>query len=382
MGCVETDRSILADNALDQADDLGLGAVDGTVGIIFRQEPNLPVPAAQTLDRGFVPQKGHHDLPVLGGLLGADHNRIPAEDPRTDHAVAPDPEAEAARFPVPGHGSLLILDGQDGNAGGDHAHNGDLPQAGAGDQRPLAALAIGRLDEAALPQLLDVVADGGGGVQTHGGANLPDGGCVAVLLDELIDIIENQLGFVTGPGHRNTSPVRNDCYYNSTYDREKEGEFFSEGHFLSGDIDWPEEGRAMEETERSGLWNRVLGLPEGRELEKLLAWEEQTRLACRALTRQGYPAGPLTARAQAHYRCLAGLYRMLTGQMPPGKAGGKAPELGPGFWNRCYGRCVALARAYEARQQWQDYGPVFAMLAREQWEQARELLALLGTLRP
>ena len=70
--------SIFPDHGLYQADDLRLAAIDGLVIVIFRHEPYLAVPALQALDRGFIADPRHHDLPVQCRLLGADHHLIAA----------------------------------------------------------------------------------------------------------------------------------------------------------------------------------------------------------------------------------------------------------------------------------------------------------------
>ena len=68
-------------------------------------------------------------------------------------------------------------------------HDGDLTGAGAAYDGALAALGAGCLQKTLFLQRLEVVTDGGGGAKTHGGADLPDGGGVAVLLDKLVYII-------------------------------------------------------------------------------------------------------------------------------------------------------------------------------------------------
>ena len=51
-----------------------------------------------------------------------------------------------------------------------------------GDDGTLATLGTGCLEQALFLERMEVVADGGGGPQAHGGADLPDGGGVAVGL--------------------------------------------------------------------------------------------------------------------------------------------------------------------------------------------------------
>ena len=48
----------------------GLPAVDGRIGVVLRQEPHPAVAPGQALDRGLVPQQGHHDLPIRCEAVG------------------------------------------------------------------------------------------------------------------------------------------------------------------------------------------------------------------------------------------------------------------------------------------------------------------------
>ena len=177
---------IFPDNGFHDADDLGISAVNGVVVIIFGHQPDLAVAAAQPLDGGFVTDPRHHDLTVAGGLLGAHHHFVSAEDAGTHHTVAPDTEGKAAGLAVPGHGAFLVFIGQDGNAGRDHADHRDLAGTGAGNDAALAALFAGGQQQTLVLQCLDMVADGGGGAQTYGSADLPNRRGVAILLNELI----------------------------------------------------------------------------------------------------------------------------------------------------------------------------------------------------
>ena len=74
------DFSVFTNYGFYKADDLGLRAVDGFIGIVFRKEPHLAFFSAQTLNGGFVTDKGNHDLPIVGSLLGADYHFVPAQD--------------------------------------------------------------------------------------------------------------------------------------------------------------------------------------------------------------------------------------------------------------------------------------------------------------
>ena len=77
-GKSESDKacSVLPEYGLYQADDLRLGSVNGLVGIVFGHQPDMAAPAAQALDGGFVADPGHHDLTVVGGLLGTHHHFV------------------------------------------------------------------------------------------------------------------------------------------------------------------------------------------------------------------------------------------------------------------------------------------------------------------
>ena len=140
-------------------------------------------------------------MTVLGGLLGTHNHPVTAEDTGIDHAVTPNPKGKAAGFTVPAHGTLLILKGQNGYTCRYHTHHRDLTGTGTGDDGSLATLGTGGHEQSLLLQLLDVVADGSRRPQTHCRTDFPDGGCVTILLYELVYIIQYQFGFITGSGH-------------------------------------------------------------------------------------------------------------------------------------------------------------------------------------
>ena len=51
-----------------------------------------------------------------------------------------------------------------------------------------------------------MIADGGGGAQTHRRTDFPDEGGIAVFLHKGIYIFQNSLGFITGSSHEIIPP--------------------------------------------------------------------------------------------------------------------------------------------------------------------------------
>ena len=94
-------NSIGPDHGLDLPNDLGLIAVDGVIGRIFRQEPDLLAVFAEALDRCGVSEQRNDDLTVVRRRLGTDDDSVPVEDSRADHGITADAQREAARFSVP-----------------------------------------------------------------------------------------------------------------------------------------------------------------------------------------------------------------------------------------------------------------------------------------
>src|SRR5579875_1750634 len=67
-------------------------AADGGHGRVLRLQPNVVLLAEEPLDRGLLPEQGHHDVAVVGRRLRADDEVVAFIDARLDHAVAPDPQ--------------------------------------------------------------------------------------------------------------------------------------------------------------------------------------------------------------------------------------------------------------------------------------------------
>ena len=219
----------------DDAEDGGLGAVDGLVGLVVRHQPHLAVLALEGLDGGLVTDQGGDDLAVAGGLLLADHHVVAVADRGVDHRVAGDLEQEeltvADELLRQREDRLDALLGQDRPAGGDPAHDRhvgglrhrvadvglvDRALVGRGDrlapghqlgQEHLEGTGPVRvaLEEALLLEDLQLVGDAGGAGQAHGLTDLAHARRVAARLDGLLDVRQHlhlargQPGRVRGP---------------------------------------------------------------------------------------------------------------------------------------------------------------------------------------
>ena len=67
---------ILPHHRGDLPQDLGVGAVDGLIGIVLRQQPHMAVLHGKALHRGLVLKQRHHDLPHTGRLLLPDATKV------------------------------------------------------------------------------------------------------------------------------------------------------------------------------------------------------------------------------------------------------------------------------------------------------------------
>ena len=190
-----------------------MAAINRAVCFVFRQEPDLPVAAGETLHCGLVLQQRHHDLAVLSGFLLVDHYQITGENACVQHGLAPNTQGEKLPVPTLGvEGDIIVnaLLRQDGCTGGHIAqyrypagsigcllHRRDLLRDGGGI-RPLhqgqgPALAPVLAQVAQLLQMLNMKMHGGGGLQPHGLADFPDGGRIALVADKGRDIVVDSL---------------------------------------------------------------------------------------------------------------------------------------------------------------------------------------------
>ena len=134
------------------------------------------------------------------------------------------------------------------------------------------------------------------------------------------------------------------------------------------------------------VWQRVRGetdLPG--ELKTLAAREWADAAVYLMLSRQmqGQQKAALRKlfeQEQNHAACLRGIYLLLTGEPLTARTSPPAPEPPEITLKKCCGRKLRAAAAYEALSGTAEYGPVFAQLARQEREQCRVLLELMGNL--
>ena len=166
----------------------------------------MTVPAAQGLHGGLILKQSHHDLSAVGLLLAVDHHQIVRENAGPHHGLAPDLQGKMLAAESLGIKCQVVLNAllrQNGGTGGHISHHRDPVCPGAGLLRHRSAgrsregdgpgLALRLDDHARLLQALQMKVDGGGGLQSHGRADLPHGGGIPVLrgegLDEIIDLL-------------------------------------------------------------------------------------------------------------------------------------------------------------------------------------------------
>ena len=86
---------------------------------------------------------------------------------------------------------------------------------------------------------------------------------------------------------------------------------------------------------------------------------------------------------QAHMACLKGIYTLHGAGRPDVPAPPPPDKASVGtLLRRCYGRELRCLAQYEARAGDPEYGQVFARMAQQEREHCRQILELLGSLRP
>ena len=134
------------------------------------------------------------------------------------------------------------------------------------------------------------------------------------------------------------------------------------------------------------VWQRVRGEPDlPGELKKLAAREWADAAVYLMLSRQLQGPQKATLRKlfeqeQSHAACLRGIYLMLTDQPLTARASPPAPDAPELALKKCCGNKLRSAAAYEALGGTAEYGPIFQQLARQEREQCRALLELIGNL--
>src|SRR5690625_1735738 len=158
-------RSEPADDGDDEAHDLGVGAVDGLVVLILRQQPLMTGLALEGLDRGLTVEQGRDDLSVVGGVLLAHDDPVVMADGGVDHRIADDLEQEhltrADDLSRQGEDIVDLLLGQDRTAGGDATDDGNLDSVVRQllELRPLGLLLFEGIDHFDGPRALRIAAD-------------------------------------------------------------------------------------------------------------------------------------------------------------------------------------------------------------------------------
>src|SRR5262245_21783428 len=161
-------------------------------------EPDLPVLAIELLQRdvGAVEERDDH-FAVVGSAPVFDDDVVAVANLLVDHRVALDAEdvGVALADEILGDGDRFAADDRlDGNAGGDVPEERQLdgPAAEARrDELDRAAAVPGALDEALFLQVGQVLVDRSERRQTETAADLLQAGRVAVLLDEIVEVVED-----------------------------------------------------------------------------------------------------------------------------------------------------------------------------------------------
>jgi rubrerythrin len=85
-------------------------------------------------------------------------------------------------------------------------------------------------------------------------------------------------------------------------------------------------------------------------------------------------------QARSHGACLRGIYLLITGEPLSTRTPPPAPEPPEIALKKCFGRKLRAAAAYEALRTAEEYGEIFSQLSRQEREQCRIILELLGNL--
>lgn len=131
------------------------------------------------------------------------------------------------------------------------------------------------------------------------------------------------------------------------------------------------------------VWQRVRGQAPQQSLQTMAAAERGSAAVYLMLSRmmQGRKKELLRQlyhREQNHGRFLKGISVLRDGKalavrtVPPE---GKTPE---NLLRRCYAGSLKAAEEYASRSGDREYGPVFAKMAREEWENCAMILEILG----
>jgi len=178
------------------ADDLAIVAIDGFVGVVGGEEPDVAVLHGEGFDSGFAIDHGSDDVALVAILLSADDDVVAVADSGINHGVTFDLEHEEIALADEGlwewEGLFDVLFGEDGCTCCDLAKEGDVGggfyiDIGVGLGGQSAALGDIALDVALGFQDLELVFDRGWGGEPCCFADLAHRGGVAVLGDGVLD---------------------------------------------------------------------------------------------------------------------------------------------------------------------------------------------------
>ena len=88
----------------------------------------------------------------------------------------------------------------------------------------------------------------------------------------------------------------------------------------------------------------------------------------------------LFEQEQTHAACLRGIYLLLTGEPLTVRTSPPVPEPPEIALRKCCGSKLRAAAAYDALGLAAEYGPIFSQLSRQEREQCRMLLEVMGNL--
>ena len=178
------------------ADDLAIVAVDGLVGVVGGEEPDVAVLHGEGFDGGFAIDHGGHDVALVAIFLGADHDVVAVADRGINHGIALDLEHEEVALADEGlwegEGLFDVLFGKDRGACCDLAKERDVGggldiDIGVGLGGEGAAFGLIALDVALGFEDLELVFDRGWGGEACCFTDLAHRGGIAVLGDGVLD---------------------------------------------------------------------------------------------------------------------------------------------------------------------------------------------------
>lgn len=140
----------------------------------------------------------------------------------------------------------------------------------------------------------------------------------------------------------------------------------------------------------AAVWQRVHNSPPAIENEQVLPTLLREELANTALyTQLARKLGPphnqmlqqMARQEQSHGFCLRGICKMRTGTVPAVERPQLSQDTPEALLRRCYEQKLRCCTQYSARSNDPQFGPVFALLARQEQEHCSILLQILGSIK-